>query len=257
MRIAMALLAASLAFGSAACKKEEKGGTAAQTEPAAGSGAGSGDEATPESPAGDPAEDPTAAGDSKQQMNKRAGNCPSTVLTANTVAEVKDGKVVLTITAADDDAVAGIQKRTEALLSQKAAGPSAGAGHDQKRTHGGSAGLCPVYLGEGGTATWKPSEQGVVIEITPKGDPAVLEAEIDARIAKATEWVNENIKDGPKGNSGGIGGGAGKHGSNHSGQGDSKGDERRGDGTGGGAGTGGGGGAGTGGGGQNAGSATK
>jgi hypothetical protein len=261
MRIAMALLAASVALGSVACKKkDDKGGSAAQgsaqkesapTEP-------SPTPAPEEAPGSgsDPAAEPGAAGDT-QQMAKRAGNCPSTVASSTTTAKREGDKIVLTVTSTDADAVAAIQKRTEALLAQKAAGTPAGAAHDQKGTHGGSAGLCPVHLGDGGTATWKPSEQGVVIEITPKGDAAALETEIQGRIQKAAEWVNENIKAGPEGTTGGVGGGAGKHGSNHSGHGDGKGSERRGDGTGGGKGTGGGGGAGTGGGGQHGGSAAN
>jgi hypothetical protein len=83
----------------------------------------------------------------------------------------------------------------------------------------------------------------------PKDKPDELAKEIDARIARAAEWVAANVKPGDKGNQGGVGGGKGEDGSNHSGKGDGKGHERK-KGGGGGKGTGGGGGAGTGGGGK-------
>jgi hypothetical protein len=143
--------------------------------------------------------------------------------------------------------VLAIQKRTELLLKEKQDGGT-GAAHDQKGTHGGGMGICPVFYGEGGTAKSKKEAKGVTITITPKTEkPEELKAKIDDRISKATEFVNKNIKPGTEGNTGGVGGGKGEHGSRHQGAGDSKGKERKG-GTGGGAGTGGGGGKGTGGG---------
>ncbi|MBA3457695.1 MAG: hypothetical protein H0T42_31725, partial [Deltaproteobacteria bacterium] len=193
------------------------------------------------------------------QMPKRGGNCPSTVATSTTKAELKDGKILLTITSDDKDAIAAIQKRTTELLKEKTDGGTPGTGHDQKGTHGGGMGLCPVHLDEGGTATSKTEAKGVVITITPKGKPEILKGEIDSRIIKAADYVKANVKPGDQGTTGGVGGGKGEHGSNHSGEGDAKGVERKGagkgDGKGGGKGTGGGGGAGTGGGGS--GSATK
>ncbi len=280
MRIAMALLAASLAFGSTACKKKEKpvtdnssmtgSGSATMTGSDMGSagsantmaGSGSGSAGSGDTMAGSGSGSGAGSAD---QMPKRGGNCPSTVAGSTTKAELKDGKITLTITSEDKDAVAAIQKRTTEILKEKTDGGAPGTGHDQKGTHGGGLGLCPVHLDEGGTATSKANAKGVVITITPKGKAAVLKGEIDSRIIKAAEYVKATVKPGDEGTTGGVGGGKGEHGSNHSGHGDSKGKERKGsgdgtgkgDGKGGGKGTGGGGGAGTGAGGSGSGSAAK
>jgi hypothetical protein len=187
-------------------------------------------------------------------MTKRGGNCPSTVFGSTTTAELKDGKILVTITSADKDAVAAIQRRSAELVKEKTDGGAAGDGHDQKGTHGGGMGLCPVHVTGGAAAEVKNEKEGVVVTITPKEKPELLKTEIDARITKAAEWVKANIKEGDKGTQGGVGGGAGEHGMNHSGDGDGKGQEDKSDkagkgtGGGGGAGTGGGGGKGTGGG---------
>jgi hypothetical protein len=177
------------------------------------------------------------------------------VLGAATKAEVKGKNLVLTITSKDKDALAAIQKRTEELLADKTGGAgSPASGHDQKGTHGGSTGMCPVHVPEGATTSMKKQKDGVKVTITPKDNVDELKTDIDGRIAKVEEWVKANIKEGDKGNQGGVGGGKGEHGANHSGEGDSKGVERKaagsggGDGKGGGEGTGGGGGKGTGGG---------
>jgi len=119
--------------------------------------------------------------------------------------------------------------------------------HDQKGAYGGSKGLCPVYVADGANATAKHEAKGVVVTITPRDKPDELAKEIDARIARASDWVKTNVKDADKGNQGGVGGGMGEDGSNHSGKGDGKGQERK-KGGGGGKGTGGGGGKGAGGG---------
>ncbi|MDB4963908.1 MAG: hypothetical protein JWP01_3907 [Myxococcales bacterium] len=267
MRIAMSLLAVSLAVGSA-CKKKESPDTSANmgsgttttttTPPTTGSGsdmagsgsamAGSGDMAGSGSAmagSGDMAG--SGAGSDSQAMSKRGGNCPSLVAGSTTKAELKDGKILVTVTSDDKDAIAAIQKRSEEVTKEKTDGGAPGTAHDQKGTHGGGMGICPVHLGDGGTATVKNDKKGVVITITPKDKAEILKGEIDARITKAAEWVKTNVKEGDKGTSGGVGGGKGEHGSNHSGSGDSKGQERKGgDGKGGGKGTGGGGGAGTG-----------
>jgi hypothetical protein len=183
-------------------------------------------------------------------MTKRGGNCPSTVSGSTTKAELEDGKILVTITSADKDAVLAIQKRSAELVKEKTDGGAPTDAHDQKGTHGGGMGLCPVHVPDGAKAEVKDQKDGVLVTITPKDKPDVLKGEIDARIAKAAEWVKANIKEGEKGTQGGVGGGGGDHGMNHSGDGDSKGKEEKkgGDGKGGGAGTGGGGGAGTGGG---------
>jgi hypothetical protein len=204
--------------------------------------AGSGDMAG----SGEMAGSGSAAPDEK--MAHAAGNCPSTVLNSTTKADLKGKDVVLTITSDDKDAIATIQRRAETLMKEKADGGGGGGAHDQKGSHGGEGGICPVYWPEGGKATSKKDKKGVVITITPKEKPEELKKAIDERITKAADWVKSNVKSGDAGNEGGVGGGKGEHGGNHSGSGDGKGKERK-DGTGGGAGTGGGGGAGTGGGG--------
>jgi hypothetical protein len=193
-------------------------------------------------------------------MAKHAGNCPSTVLGSTTKAEVKGKDVVVTITSDDKDAVTAIQTRTDEMLKirmDKKGGGSDTSGHDQRGTHGGSMGICPLHIPEGATAKAKHEKNGVAVTITPKDKLDELKAEIDARIPKAADWVSKNIKPGDKLNMGGVGGGSANEGMNHSGQGDGKGAERKkagggsggGDGGGGGGGTGGGGGKGKGGGG--------
>jgi hypothetical protein len=189
-------------------------------------------------------------------MAHKAGMCPSTVFGSTTTANVKGKAVVVKIESTDKDAIAAIQKRTDKLLAEKKDG-AVGMGHDQKGTHGGTQGLCPVYVPAGAKAAAKHDAKGVVVTITPKEKADELGKEIDGRIAKAADWVKTNVKEGDKGNQGGVGGGKGDDGSNHSGKGDGKGQERKkggggskGTGGGGGKGTGGGGGAGTGGGGS-------
>jgi len=166
----------------------------------------------------------TGNGDGKgPRKAKLAGNCPSTVFGAETKNELKGKTVVVTITAKDKDAVAGIKKRTAARLAHK---PGGGPGHDQKGTHGGGDGLCPVFAIAGATATSKTLANGVAVTITPKDGPDGLKKQIDDRIAKVSEWTKANVKAGDAGTSAGVGGGKGAHGTNHSGQGDGKGKER-------------------------------
>ncbi|HET9623759.1 MAG TPA: hypothetical protein VFP84_20445, partial [Kofleriaceae bacterium] len=211
------------------------GSAAGSDAAAAGSAAGSGSAA--------------ATGDATT-MTHRAGMCPSTVLGAVTTSAVKGKAVVVTIESTDRDAVAAIQKRTTELLAEKktAATANSGGGHDMKGSHGGSQGLCPVYVPDGAKATAKNAAHGVVVTIQPKDKVDQLATDITARIDRAAAWVKANVPDAPQGNQGGVGGGKGQDGSNHSGRGDGKGHERRQGGTGGGKGTGGGGGGGTGGG---------
>jgi hypothetical protein len=182
-----------------------------------------------------------------QRMAHQAGNCPSTVLGATTKDELKGKDVIVTITATDKDAIVAIQKRTDEVLAAKKDHKAPTGEHDQKGTHGGSAGLCPVHLPDGATAKSKHAKDGVVVTITPKGKAADLKTDIDGRIQRAADWVQANIKPGDKLNKGGVGGGKADEGMNHSGKGDGKGLDRK-KGNGGGAGTGGGGGKGTGGG---------
>jgi hypothetical protein len=209
---------------------------------AAGSGAGSGSAMA----AGSGAGSAEAAA-----MAHHAGNCPSTVFGSTTAAEWKTGwkYVIVHVNATGKDAkdaVAAIQKRTDELLKEKQGAKAPTASHDQKGTHGGGMGLCPIYVPEGAKATAKHVKDGVTVTITPKDKAEDLKADVEARIGRAQQWVKDNIKPGDKGNMGGVGGGKGpEKDSNHKGQGDAKGKER---GKGGGGGTGGGGGKGTGGG---------
>lgn len=257
MRTALMLLTAAFAIGSTACKKAEKkeppppttgsGSAMAGSDTGSGSAVGSGSDTA--AAAGSGSDAAGSGSDARApEMARKAGNCPSTVFGAITKADVKGKDVVLTIQSEDKDAVAAIQRRTESLLKEKNEGGK-GAAHDQKGTHGGGIGLCPVFFGEGGTATSKQNAKGVTITITPKEKPEELKAVIDERITKAADFVDKNIKPADEGNTGGVGGGKGEHGSTHKGSGDAKGKERGKDGMGGGKGSGGGGGAGTGGGG--------
>lgn len=277
MRIAMALLACSLALGTGCKKKKaESGGdmgsgSAAMVASGAGSAemgaamAGSGSAAAmagsdmgsgSAAMAGSDMGSGAGSGDAAA-MAHRAGHCPSTVLGATTKAEVKGKDVVVTITSTDKDAVAAIQKRTDELLKARLEQKEPGTAHDQRGTHGQTIGLCPMHIPDGATAKGKHEKNGVQVTITPKDGVDALKTEIDGRIAKAADWVKTNIQPGDKGNQGGVGGGKADEGMNHSGKGDGKGMERKkGDGTGGGAGTGGGGGKGTGGG-SSKGSAAK
>ncbi len=252
MRIAIALLALGLA--TTGCKKKETtpAETTGSAEVGSGSDTGSAMAGSDTGSAGSADEGSAAGSGDANTMTKRAGNCPSTVLGAATKVEVKGKDVVLTITADDKDAVSTIQRRAEELIaSKKAAAGATPGGHDQKGTHGGGAGICPVHTPEGATATAKNQKNGVTITITPKDNPDALKTDLEARIAKADEWMKANIQPGEKGNQGGVGGGKGEHGGTHSGEGDSKGVERKkAGGGGGGADTGGGGGKGTGGGGS-------
>ena len=280
MRIGIALLA--LALATTGCKKKENkpadmagsGSAMAGSGSAAMAGSGSdmGSAGSGSAMAGSDmgsgsaamAGSGSAAGSAADatSMAHHAGNCPSTVFGSTTKAELKGKDVVVTISATDKDAIKSIQMRTDELLkdkSKKAAGSADMSTHDQKGTHGGSIGICPIHIPEGATAKAKHDKGGVTVTITPKDKPDDLKKEIDARIPKAEQWVKDNIKPGDKGTQGGVGGGKGEHGANHSGEGDSKGQERKKegkDGSGGGKGTGGGGGKGTGGG-SGSGSAKK
>jgi hypothetical protein len=255
MRIAMLALALSLAAcggkkdkdkdtGSATAQGSDTKGSGSDTT-MAGSGSGSGTtmagSGSADAGSGSADAGSGSAVAAEVKMPKGAGKCPSTVLGATSKAEVKGKDVVLTITATDKDAIASIQKRSEEVIKEKTdGGATSGTAHDQKGTHGGGVGLCPVYWTEGGKATQKKTDKGSTITITPKEKPEELKSLIDERIKKAEQWVKDNIPDAPQGNKGAVGGGKGDHGSTHSGDGDGKGKERKGDGKGDGKGTGGG-----------------
>jgi hypothetical protein len=269
MRIAMTLLTLALAVG-AGCKKKtdtatEGSGSAAMAGSGSAAMAGSGsamagsDMGSGSAMAGSAAGSGSAmagsgsgagAGSAETLMAHHAGMCPSTVFGSTTKAEIKGKDVHVTITSDDKDAIAAVQKRSDELLAAHKDKKAPGAEHDQKGDHGGSMGLCPVYLPDGATAKAKHEKNGVVVTITPKDKPDALKTEIDARIQKSADWVKANIKPGDKGNQGGVGGGKADEGMNRSGSGDAKGMQRKkdGNGSGGGKGTGGGGGKGGGGG---------
>jgi hypothetical protein len=237
----------SAASGSAAAPGSAagSGSSAAADSAAAGSGSAAAAAAGPDT--GSAAAAAGAGGSAAEAMAHKAGMCPSTVLGATTKEAVKGKAVVVTIESTDPDAIAAIKRRTDELLAEKKSAKAPSMAHDQKGAHGGGVGLCPVYVPEGAKAAAKHVAKGVVVTITPKDKPDELAKDIDARIAKAADWVAANVKPGDKGNQGGVGGGKGDDGSNHSGKGDGKGhDRKKGGGGGGGKGTGGGGGAGTG-----------
>ncbi|MGE0872329.1 MAG: hypothetical protein AB7P03_27470 [Kofleriaceae bacterium] len=234
MRTVIALFAVLGLIGGTGCKKksqEPAGSTgSAMTGSAdmgsAGSAMGSGEGSADGSGSAGSGSDGAAAATGDTPMSQKGGNCPSLVFGATTKSSLQGKNVVVTISATDKDAIAAIQKRATELLKEKADNAPSTPGHDQKGTHGGSMGLCPVYVPEGATTKAKPDKNGVAITISPKDKPDALKTEIDARIAKAAEWARANIKEGDKGNAGGVGGGAGEHGSNHSGEGDGKGKDR-------------------------------
>jgi hypothetical protein len=254
MRIAMMFLAAALAVAPA-CKKKTaettegsgSAGSAAMgsSEGSSMAGSGSAGSAMMGSAMGSAAGSAamgSGAGSADQAMAHHAGMCPSTVFGSTTTAAVKGKDVVVTISSDDKDAIMAIQKRTDEMLKARM-GKHEGEAHDQRGTHGGKIGLCPLHIPEGATAKSKNEKNGVTVTITPKDKPDELKTEIDGRIQKAADWVKANIKPGDKANQGGVGGGKNNEGMNRSGSGDAKGIERK---KGDGSGTGGGGGKGTG-----------
>lgn len=246
----IALVALTLALGTTGCKKKAadvgtgsgSGSGSAMMDGSgsamAGSGSDAGSAAMGSGSGSAAAMSGSGSGsDATAAMTHKTGMCPSTVEKSLTKAEAKGGKVMVTITSDDKDAVAAIQKRTAELLKEKADNMGASGKtsneHDQKGAHGGGMGLCPVHVPEGATATAKNEAKGVIVTITPKDakEADALKADVDGRITKAADWVKANLKAGDKGTTGGLGGGSGDHGSNHSGSGDSKGKERAGSGS--------------------------
>lgn len=236
----LALLALTLALSTTGCKKKPKdgdttgsgsgsamttgSGSGSGSAMATGSGSGSGSDAGSAMATGSGSDGSGSAADNA--MANKAGMCPSTVATSTTKVESKDGKVMITITSEDKDAIESIQRRTETLLKTKANNKT-GSTHDGKGTHGGQSGICPVFVPEGATATSAKDAKGAVVTLTAKDAAAAdkIKADVEGRITKAAEWTKANVKDGDKGTTGGVGGGDGKHGGNHSGDGDSKGKE--------------------------------
>ncbi|MBV8959570.1 MAG: hypothetical protein JO087_12435, partial [Actinobacteria bacterium] len=176
MRIAMALLACSLALGTGCKKKKaETGGDMGSGSAAmVASGAGSADMGSAMAGSGsaggmmagsDTGSGAAMAGSDMgsgdQAMAHHAGMCPSTVFGSTTKAEVKGKDIVVTITSTDKDAVTAIQKRTDELLKVRSEKKEPGTAHDQQGTHGQTSGLCPVHIPEGATAKAKHEKDGV------------------------------------------------------------------------------------------------
>jgi hypothetical protein len=228
------LFAAAVAL--TACKKDEKKegpiGDTAKTADAAQVAAAAADAAAA------PASDARAADD---KMANETGNCPSTVVGAETKVvdkASKDGKVVVAITSKEKDVVPTIRARAKHLVDVQGA-PDTTVKHTGEGTGGGAVGLCPVFAAEGQKVSMKEIDGGVEITLeTAKDKGEALLAEVKARADKAKAWTDENIKQaGEFGAKGGDGGLTGGHGGNRTGKGDASGPR-----------TGGGGGKGTGGG---------
>src|SRR5207237_3090435 len=130
-----------------------------------------------------------AGGSGAEAMAHRAGMCPSTVFGATTKEAIKGKAVVVTIESTDADAIKAIQRRTDELLAAKRKVATPGMAHDQRGTHGGGIGLCPVHVPDGATAAAKHEAKGVIVTITPKDKPDELAKDIDGRIARAADWV--------------------------------------------------------------------
>ena len=236
MRTAMMLLALAL-VGAPACKKKTtttpaagsgsamgSAGSGSAMEGSAGSGsamegsagsAGSGMEGSEgsagsamEGSAGSAAEGSGAEGGAT--MSHKAEKCPSTVAGATTTAAVKGKDVVVTVTAKDKAAIAMIQKRADESVKPKTEAKEPSGEHTQKGVHGGTAGICPVYVPTGATAKVKHEKAGVVVTISPKDKKADdLKKDIDDRITKAEAWVKDNPGGGDDGGGGGKGTGGG------------------------------------------------
>jgi hypothetical protein len=228
------------------CKKDEKKegptGDTAKTADAAQVAATAADAAAA------PATDDGGAAGGDRMVNE-TGNCPSTIVGAETKVDEKaskDGKVVVAITSKEKDVVPTIRARAKHLVDVQGA-PDTTVKHTGEGTGGGAGGLCPVFAGEGQKVSMKEIDGGVQITLeTAKDKGDALLTEVKARVDKAKTWTGENIKqEGEFGAKGGDGGLTGGHGGNRTGKGDASGPRAGG---GGGKGTGGGGGKGTGGG---------
>jgi len=234
MRTAIALLA--LALATTGCKKKENKpaeptGSGSAMGSDMGSGSAGSDMGSGSAMAGSGSDTGSAgsaaAGSgagSAEQMQHKAENCPSMVAGATTKADVKGKTVVVTITTTDKKMVAMVQKKTDDLLAREKTAKT-GAEHDQKGTHGGGTGICPVYVPEGATATAKKDKAGSVVTITPKEKPDDLKKAIDERITKAGDWMKANppAAGGGEGSAAGSGGGAGTGGGSGKGTGGGKG----------------------------------
>ena len=203
-------LVAVLALG--ACKKKEEGEKKDKDKPA-------------------PAKQVDAAAQGGEPLSHKAGWCPSTVAGSTTTLDKdasKDGKVVLTVTGADEAAVTTIRARVKHLMEVQDKGGDK-VEHTGAGTGGGDAGVCPVITRDA-TFTSEDVEGGVRITMTAAGDGAALLGLVEKRVDEAKAWLDANIKqEGAYGESGGDGGGKGGHGGNRSGKGDASGNRTGGD----------------------------
>ncbi|MCE9573509.1 MAG: hypothetical protein K8W52_10150 [Deltaproteobacteria bacterium] len=257
--LATLVLILSTATATVGCKKKADGGGAASGTAAASgsdtgagagtasgsagsgsaSGAGSGTASGTEPSVNTPpvVVDAPAPVDATNMMHK-AGNCPSTVVSAQTAivepAKGKDDKAVtVSVTSKNKEAVWAIQTRAKHLAEVQNA-PDGTIDHSGKGTGGGGTGLCPIVT-KSTTITVTEIADGVTIAIAPSGDLTrdALSAEVASRIAKATGFTEQTAKPTDTyGGTGGIGGGAGKHGGNRLGKGDGSGPRGSGAGTG-------------------------
>ena len=110
----------------------------------------------------------TGSGSDSSNMSHHTGNCPSTVYGSTTTTKVDKNVLVIAITSEDKDAVEAIHRRTTELLKEKSGRTGQGTAHDQKGTHGGSIGVCPVYVPPGSTAAATSDKKGSQVRITLK-----------------------------------------------------------------------------------------
>lgn len=222
----------AVAPGSAA---DPGSGSGSGSASGAGSGTASGAEPTVNAPP--VVVDAPVPVDQTNMMHK-AGNCPSTVVSAQTAvvdpaAAKNDKAVVVSVTSKNKEAVWAIQTRAKHLAEVQGA-PDGTIDHSGKGTGGGGTGLCPIVT-KNTTITVTNTADGVTIAIAPSGDLTrdALSADVASRIAKATGFTEQTAKPTDTyGGTGGIGGGAGKHGGNRVGKGDGTGPRGSGAGTG-------------------------
>lgn len=236
MRRFTLVMIAALAL--AACGKKDdakKKPVAAQVDPGAGQGTATGSATAGSATAGSatgsaavaPAGDPGGAAAANANLANKAGNCPSAVLGATTTIvddPAATGKLVLTITANNDSAVATIRKRVAHLVEVQAAADSE-IKHTGDGT-GGGGGMCPVITTKDTKIAGADVDGGSKVTIEPQNGTSVeaLRKEVEARITKTSDWTQANISGtSSSGGGGGTGGGKGDHGGNHSGKGNGEG----------------------------------
>lgn len=227
----------------AACKKKATEGTGSGTAAATGSatatGSGtataSGSGAATGSDVASGSGTATGSGSADPAMANRAGNCPSAVAGATTAIvpvapDDKDnaGKLVLSITAKEAEAITTIRKRVAHLVEVQGA-PDAEVKHTGDGTGGAAMGKCPVVTSKDAKITASDIDGGSKVVIEPSGALTIdaLKADVENRIKTLGDYAATAIKPTDKsGGGGGVGGGKGDHGGNHSGDGDGKGKDK-------------------------------